>query len=108
MVTLLNAATPATAATVTVPLKVPPPGLAPIASVTLSGYVFTGFPSVSRAVTCTAGVIGAPASVESGWRVKSSWAGAPELMAKAALVAPGGPGGGAARREARAHLSLVG
>ena len=66
MLRSLNVATPASAATVSVPLKLPPPGLAPIASVTSPVKVFTGFPSASRAVTCTAGVIGAPATVEAG------------------------------------------
>ena len=81
-------ATPPTAATVVVPDKVPPTGLAPIATVTAPLKPGTVFPRASRAVTCTAGVMAAPAVVLLGCVVKASWAADPGVTAKAALVVP--------------------
>src|SRR2546422_6368820 len=61
MLRSLKVATPATAATVVVPEREPPPGLCSIATVTLPVNVSTAFPSASRATTGTAGVMVAPA-----------------------------------------------
>src|SRR2546428_7910911 len=68
-----NVATPFTAATGVVPLRIAPPGFVPSAIVTLPVKLGTGFPAASSAVTCTAGLIAAPASVVDGWTVKASW-----------------------------------
>src|SRR5207244_13150948 len=54
-------ATPPTAATAVVPLSVPPPGLAPSATLTLPVNPGTRFPSASSARTFTAGLIWRPA-----------------------------------------------
>ena len=68
-----NVATPATAATIFVPESVPPAGLAPagIASVMLPVNCVAVLPNWSRAVTCTGGVITAPAGVLLGGTVKA-------------------------------------
>src|SRR5437773_11161920 len=55
-------ATPATAATVFVPDRVPVPGFVPIATVMLPVNPVAVFPWPSWAVTWTAGVIAAPAT----------------------------------------------
>src|ERR1041385_4011650 len=83
-----NVATPFTAATVVVPDNVPPPGLAPSATVTVPVNPVAGFPCASRAVTCTAGVIGAPAGVVDGCTVNTSWLAAPGVMSNPVDVAP--------------------
>src|SRR5947199_364593 len=88
MVGVEEVATPATAATVAVPERAPPAGFAPIATVTAPVKPGTVFPRASRAVTCTAGVMAAPAGVLFGCVVKASWATAAGVMAKAALVVP--------------------
>ncbi len=80
-------ATPATAATVVVPASVPPPGLEPIATVTFAVNPVAVFPSASRAVSCTAGVIVTPAVVLLGCTVNASWVAVPGVMSKPALVA---------------------
>ena len=80
-------ATPATAATVVVPERVPPPGLLPIATVTLPVNAAV-FPCASRAVTCTAGVIATPAVAGPGCTVNTSCVAAPGATSKPALVAP--------------------
>src|SRR2546425_10022127 len=91
-------ATPATAATVVVPGRAPPPGLGSTATVPLPETVSTAFPSASRATTGTAGVMVAPAvghgalgspGIRCG--VKVTRVGAPALMVKKALVAPARP-----------------
>src|SRR5690348_18336301 len=61
-----NEATPATAATLVVPASAPPPGFVPIATVTVPVNPVAVFPCASCAVTCTAGVIAAPAVVVLG------------------------------------------
>src|SRR5439155_27212928 len=61
-----NVATPLTAATVAVPDSVPPPGLAPIATVMLPVNPVAVFPCPSWADTCTAGVMFGPATVMVG------------------------------------------
>src|SRR2546427_4251150 len=62
-----NVATPPAAATVVVPDSAPPPGFVPSATVTFAANWVAVFPCASCAVTCTAGVIGAPAVVLDGW-----------------------------------------
>ena len=57
---LLNVAVPADAATVFVPLSVPPPGFVPIATVT-DADEFATLPNWSCSCTVTAGLIDAPA-----------------------------------------------
>src|SRR5213078_609344 len=56
-----NVATPETAAAVVVPDSVPPPALEPSVTLTLPAKPVATLPSASCAVTCTAGVIAAPA-----------------------------------------------
>src|SRR5436853_2203209 len=75
-----NAATPFTAATVVVPLSVLPPALEPSATVTLPVKLGTGFPAGSSAVTWTAGLVGAPATVFSGRLGKASCVAVPGRM----------------------------
>src|SRR5216117_2972512 len=72
-----NAATPATAAAVVVPDSVPPPALEPIVTLTLPANPVATLPSASCAVTCTAGVIAAPAVAVVGCTLKTSTLGAP-------------------------------
>ena len=55
----LNVATPPTAATVAVPESVAPPGLVPMASVTLA-ELFTRLPTASCICTVIAGAMAAP------------------------------------------------
>ena len=61
-----NVAIPADAATTVVPDSVPPVGFAASVTVTLPVNPVAVFSSASRAVTCTAGVIAAPAAVVTG------------------------------------------
>ena len=91
MLRVENVATPATAATVVVPDKVPAPGLVPSATVTFPVNPLAVFPWASRTVTWTAGVIVAPAVVLLGGTVKTSWAAGPGVMSKVVLVAPARP-----------------
>ena len=64
-------ATPFTAATVFVPLKVPEDGFVPIARVT-EAEEFTRLPFASRTSTFTAGAIADPAVVFDGWTLKGA------------------------------------
>ena len=80
-------ATPPTAATGVVPLSVPPPGLAPSATLTLPVNPGTTFPSASSARTFTAGLIWWPAMVVPGWMPNASWVAVPAVMLNEALVA---------------------
>src|SRR5437762_14263458 len=98
MLESLKVATPATAATVVVPEREPPPGLCSIATVTLPVNVSTAFPSASRATTGTGGAMVAPAvghgavgspGIRCG--VKVTWVGAPALTVQKELVAPARP-----------------
>src|SRR3990172_10279104 len=91
MLKVEKVATPATAAVVVVPERVPAPGFAPIAIVTLSVNPAAVLPWASRAVTCTAGVGVFPAAVLVGCTAKPSWVAAPGAMVKAVLVAPVNP-----------------
>src|SRR6266849_3025764 len=82
-------ATPLTAATVVVPDRVPPVGLAPIATVTLVLALDTVFPYTSCTVTATR-LVAAPSIAAVGSRVNASfvgiWSGCvvkpPELQAQ--------------------------
>src|SRR3954469_10369918 len=85
---LENVATPLTAATVVVPDSVPPPGLVPIATVTLAVELVTVLPNVSCTATCTAGLIAAPAAVFPGCTVKATFEAAAGLMVNAVELAP--------------------
>src|SRR5437764_10682203 len=90
MLRFAKVATPLTAVPVVVPARVPLAGLVPMATVMLVVAVVTVLPWASWTVTCTAGVIAAPAAVLLGCAVKASFAAGPtvELMVKALLVAP--------------------
>src|SRR3954471_8452043 len=83
-----NVATPATADTVVMPDSVPPPGLAPSATVTLAVEVVTVLLNVSCTVTCTGGAIATPATALAGWVVNANLAAAAGLMLNAADVSP--------------------
>ena len=80
-------ATPATAATVTVPASVEPPGLAAIATVTFPAKPVAMLANASWAVTTTAGVIVAPAAALLGWVEKMSVAAVAAAMLNPADVA---------------------
>ncbi len=86
----LNVATPLTAAAVTTPESVPPPGFDPIATVT--GPVKPGgvFPMASCPLTLTAASV-VPAVVTVGGTVNTRWFTGPGLMSKGTLVAPVSP-----------------
>src|SRR2546422_876012 len=86
-----NVATPAAAATVVVPERVPLPGFAPSATVTLPVKAGSVLPRASSAVTCKAGVIDAPAAVLVGCTVNTSCVAVPGVMVNAALVVPVAP-----------------
>src|SRR5437868_1674027 len=85
---LENVATPVTAATVLVPDSVPPPGLVPMATVTLAVEVVTVLLNASCTVTCTEGATATPATAFDGWTVNASLVAAAGLMVNAAEVAP--------------------
>ena len=91
MLRLGKLATPPTAVTLVVPASVPPAGLVPIATVTVPAKPGTGFPSASRALTCTAGVIAAPAPVVVGATVNASWLAAPTAISNGVLAAAVSP-----------------
>src|SRR5437870_2595986 len=80
-----NVATPATAATVVVPERVPLPGFAPSAIVTLPVKPVAVFPCPSSAVTCTAGVMDAPAAALLGCTETTRCVAAPAAMLNGAL-----------------------
>src|SRR5207244_2818399 len=79
-------ATPLTAATVVVPPRVLPPGLLPSATVTGPVKLGTTLLAASSALTCTAGLIAAPATVVDGCTVNTSWVAVPGVMSNALLV----------------------
>src|SRR3990172_12935330 len=91
MLRLEKVATPATAATVVPPERMPAPGLVPITIVTVLVKSVAMLPWASRAVTRTAGVIGAPAGVLLGCAVKTSSLAAAATMLRVVLVAPPSP-----------------
>src|SRR5438034_956483 len=79
-------ATPARADTGLVPDKVPVVGLVPIATVMFPVNPLAVLPLASWAVTWTAGVIAAPATVLVGWTLKTSAVAVPAVMLNAVLV----------------------
>src|SRR5439155_19818612 len=79
-------ATPATAATVLMPDKVPVPGFVPIATVTSPVNPVAVLPFPSWAVIWTAGVIAAPATVVLGSTLNTNAVAVPAVMLNAALV----------------------
>src|SRR2546425_853622 len=87
-----NVATPATAATVVVPERVPLPGFAPSAIVTLPVKPVAVFPCPSSVVTCTAGVMDAPAAVLLGCVVNATCVVFPGPPVTAPLPPPEPPG----------------
>src|SRR2546425_424928 len=91
MLRFANVATPETAAAVVVPESVPPPALKPIVTLTLPAKPVATLPWASCAVTCTAGVIAAPAVALAGCTLKTSTLGAPAVTLNAALVPPPTP-----------------
>src|SRR2546425_3442165 len=82
MLRVENVATPLAAATVVVPARAPPPGFVPIAAVTLPLNPVAVLPCASWTVTCTAGVIVAPAVVLVGCTVNTSWLAGPGVMVR--------------------------
>src|SRR5216117_1829830 len=82
----VNVATPPDAAWVAVPDKAPPDGLVPIASVTLPVNPVTVLLLASSAVSCTAGVIAAPADVVLGCTENTSCVAVPAVILNAVLV----------------------
>src|SRR6266516_1675839 len=91
MLRLAKLATPLTAVTVVVPDRVPPLGFVPRATATEPANPVATLPPASSAVTCTAGVIAAPAAVLVGCTVKTNWVAAPTVALKGPLVAPASP-----------------
>src|SRR5947208_16665784 len=81
-----NVATPATAATVLVPDKVPLLGFVPIATVMFPANPVAVLPPASWAVTSTAGVIAVPAVVVLGCTLNTNCVAVPAVMLNAALV----------------------
>src|SRR5438309_11102906 len=79
-------ATPATAATVLVPDKVPLLGFVPIATVMFPVNPLAVLPLASWAVTSTAGVIAAPAVVVLGCTLNTSCVAVPAVILNAVLV----------------------
>src|SRR5690348_1319526 len=92
-----NVATPPAAATVVVPDSAPLPGFVPSATVTFAVNWVAVLPSASCAVTCTGGVIAAPAVVLEGWTLNTSCVAAPGVMLNGVLVPVGRPVAAAAR-----------
>src|SRR6267143_5262249 len=84
-------ATPALAATVAVPERVPPPGFVPIATVTFPVNPVAVLLLASSAVTCTAGVIAAPAVAVLGSTENTSCVAVPAVILNAVLVPVAGP-----------------
>ena len=70
------------------PDSVPPPGLAPIATVMLAVELVTVFPNASCTATWTAGLMLAPAAVLRGWTVNATFVGRAREMLNADAVAP--------------------
>src|SRR5256886_10373501 len=92
-----NVATPPAAATVVVPDSAPPPGFVPSATVIFAANWVAVFPCASCAVTCTAGVIGAPAVVLDGWTLNTSCDATPGVILNGVLVPVGRPVAAAVR-----------
>src|SRR5207245_5572373 len=77
---------PPSAASVVVLPSVLPPGLLPSATVTGPVKLGTTLLAASSALTCTAGLIAAPATVVDGCTVNTSWVAVPGVMSNALLV----------------------
>src|SRR2546423_13566028 len=92
-----NVATPPAAATAVVPESVPPPGFAPMASVTVAVNAVAAFPCASSAVTWTAGVIGAPAVALDGCTETTRCVAAPAATLNRALDTVASPPAAAVR-----------
>src|SRR2546430_1700968 len=88
MLRLEKVATPLTAATVGVPARAAVRRVGPEGTARLVAADVTVVPWASWTVTCTAGLIAAPAAVLLGCTVKTSFAAAPTAMLNALLVAP--------------------
>ncbi len=84
-------ATPPIAASVVVPDSAPPAGFVPIATVTLLWKPVAVLPRASHAVTRTAGAMVPFAAAVLGCTVNTRWVADPDVMVKAALVAPDKP-----------------
>src|SRR6266850_6453051 len=96
-------ATPFTAATVAVPVRLPPLTFAPIVTVTTAVALVTVLPDASSIATATTGLIATPAVALLGWVVKASFTagagpGAIESV-QAATTSQARRNHGAARRE---------
>src|SRR6266849_4214658 len=93
MLNVEKVATPLTAATAVVPTSVAPdvPVPAAIATVTVPTKVGTRLPKASCALTCTGGVIVAPARVVVGCTVNANTLAAAGVMLKAVLATAGSP-----------------
>src|SRR5512146_786008 len=89
---LEKVATPLAAATVVVPVSVPPPGLVPMATVMLAVELVTVFPNASCTATRTAGEMLAPAVAMLGWTMNPSLDAAPAVMLNGMLVKLAMPG----------------
>src|SRR2546422_1071137 len=83
----LKVATPLTALTVLVPLKVPPPGFVPMATVIEAVLPVTTLPFASSTNKVTAGLIETPATVVVGCWPNTSCVAVPAVILKAPLVA---------------------
>src|SRR5438128_1974867 len=83
-----NVATPATAATAVVPERVPLPGFAPCATVTLPVKPVAELQCTRLDVTCTTGAIAAPAMVLLGWTLQLSCFAAPAPLLTAVFPYP--------------------
>ena len=91
-------ATPATAAAVVVPESLAPLVPVPVVIVSVTSPVnpVTVLPNASCTVSCTAGLIAAPAVVVVGCTVKTSRVAGALVMSNGALVVPAGPAAPAA------------
>src|SRR5436190_2222968 len=83
-----NVATPATAGTAVVPERLPLPGFAPSATVTLPAKPAAVFPCPSSSLHGAPPILAAPAAVLLGCTVNTSCVAAPGVMLNAALVVP--------------------
>src|SRR2546429_224173 len=83
-----NVATPATAATVVVPERVPLPGFEIGRAASRAGEQISVVAGPLNNVTCIAGVIAAPATVLLGWTLKLSCVAAPAVMLSGVEVVP--------------------
>jgi hypothetical protein len=86
-----KAATPALALALVVPLRAPPDGFVPIATVIEALELIAVLPKLSWTVTVGGPAIEPPAVVFPGCVEKTNCAAAPAVTLKAALVAPVSP-----------------